>query len=70
MSVDAPMLPQVVSQGVRPGTMYGVGGRVREGNPPNFGPTLDMVPETPATGAADLIASRIPPGHINWLLDC
>ena len=26
---------------------------------PNFGPTLDMVSETPATGAADLIASRI-----------
>ena len=27
-----------------------------------------MIPETPATGAADLIASRIPPGHINWLV--
>ena len=27
-----------------------------------------MVPETPATGAADLIASRIPPGHIDWVV--
>ena len=42
--------------------------RVREGKPPklwsNFGHGL----KTPATGAVDLIASRIPPGHINWLV--
>ena len=29
-----------------------------------------MIPETPATGAADLIASRIPPGRIKWLVGC
>ena len=29
-----------------------------------------MVSETPATGAADLIASRIPPGRIKWLVGC
>ena len=42
--------------------MYGVGGREREGKPPklwsNFGHDL----KTPATGAVDLIATRIPPG--------
>ena len=46
------------------GQREGKGGQ----NPPVR--TLYMVSETPATGAADLIASRIPPGHINWLLDC
>ena len=44
------------------GTMCNVGGRVREGKPPklwsNFGHGL----KTPATGAVDLSATRIPPG--------
>ena len=44
------------------GTMYNVGGRVREGWPPNFGPTRDRIQETPATGAADLDGfAAIPP---------
>ena len=47
--------PHVVAGGRWPGTMYGVGGREREGKPPklwsNFGHGL----KTPATGAVDLI---------------
>ena len=37
-------------------TTCAVGGRVRKGNPSNFVQTLDMVPKTPATGAADFNA--------------
>ena len=55
-------MPQVVAQGGWVSTMADVGGRVREGKPPklwsNFGHDL----KTPATGAVDLSATRIPPG--------
>ena len=45
-------------------TTCAVGGRVRKGNPSNFVQTLDMIPETPATGAADLDGfAAIPPTH-------
>ena len=48
--------------------MYGVGGREREGKPPKLWSKIGHDLKTPATGAVDLIASRIPPGHINWLV--
>ena len=41
-------------QGGWVGTMWTVGGRVREGNPPNFGLTWALWFKTPATGAVDL----------------
>ena len=56
MIVDAPWNPQLVTDGGWVCTTCGVGGRVRKGNPSNFVQTLDMVPETPATGAADFNA--------------
>ena len=49
-------MPQVVAGGVRVGTMWTVGGRVREGNPPNFGLTWALWFKTPATGAVDFSA--------------
>ena len=42
------------------GTMYDVGGRVREGKPPKLGSSVGHGSKTPATGAVDLIES--PPG--------
>ena len=56
MIVDASWMPQVVTQGGWVSTMAGTTGRVRKGNPSNFVQTLDMIPETPATGAADFNA--------------
>ena len=44
------------------GTMCNVGGRVREGKPPKLWSNLGHGFKTPATGAVDLIATRIPPG--------
>ena len=55
-------MPQVATHGGWVCTMCAVGGRVRKGNPSNFVQTLDMIPETPATGAADLDGfAAIPP---------
>ena len=46
----------MVTHGGWVSTMCAVGGRVRKGNPSNFVQTLDMIPKTPATGAADFNA--------------
>ena len=55
-------LPQPASHGGWVGAMCAVGGRVREGNPPNFGLTWALWFKTPATGAVDLDGyAAIPP---------
>ena len=57
-----------VSRGLRrevAGTMCNVGGRVREGKPPKLWSSFGHGPKTPATGAVDLSAARIPPG-LGW----
>ena len=48
------------------GTMYGVSGRVREGRTLPY--ELWTWSQRRHPGAADLIASRIPPGHIDWVV--
>ena len=48
------------------GGMCGAGGRVREGNPPWYGQVRTWF-KTPTRGGG-LIASRIPPGRLVWLL--
>ena len=47
------------------GTMYNVGGREREGKPPKLWSNFGHDSKTPATGAVDLDATRIPPGPLN-----
>ena len=47
------------------GTMCKVGGRVREGKPPKLWSNFGHGFKTPATGAVDLNATRIPPGPLN-----
>ena len=44
------------------GTMCNVGGRIREGKPPKLWSNFGHGFKTPATGAVDLSATRIPPG--------
>ena len=55
------------------GTLYIVGGRVREGKPPKLWSNFGHGPKTPAAGAVDLIATRIPLSQARltgWLGDC
>ena len=46
------------------GTMYGVGGREREGKPPKLWSNFGHGFKTLATGAVDSIAPRIPPDPV------
>ena len=51
----------------RPGGMCTAGGRVREGKPSLVRTGMNVVQDA-GRGAADLIASRIPPGRIDWVV--
>ena len=55
-------MPQVVEYAGWVSTMADVGGRVREGKPPKLWSNFGHGFKTPATGAVDLSAARIPPG--------
>ena len=50
------------------GTMCNVGGRVREGKPPKLWSNFGHDFKTPATGAVNSIAPRIPPDPL--LIQC